>query len=181
MKIKHQDFEVSPVLSSSKKLIRVMKLATVMLIFSAIQVSAANGNDEANIILPETDNFITGVFPQNFEQEKRIISGTVSDENGQSLPGVTIVIDGTTTGAVSDADGKFTISAEDEDVLVFSFIGYEAQHVTVGERSILNVVLKTSATELDEVVAIGYGYVKKSDLTGSVTSIKTDSEKETLN
>lgn len=112
---------------------------------------------------------ILPTFAQNLE-----IKGTVYDNlTKEPLPGVNITIEGTTTGAVSDAMGKYTITVPSADAtLVFSFIGYTTQKVSVQGRTIIDVTLEMSATELDEVVAIGYGNVRKKDITGSVSSVK---------
>ncbi len=106
-----------------------------------------------------------------FSQTK-IISGIINDENDNPLPGVTIIADNTTTGTISNSNGAYTIDAKSEDVLIFSFIGMEPVSVTVGSQTIINVSMKLSNIELDEVIAIGYGSMKKSDLTGAVGSVR---------
>jgi len=107
-----------------------------------------------------------------FAQGKRL-TGTVSDESGASLPGVNVLIKGTTIGTITDLDGKYSIAANKEsDVLTFSFVGYLEQSIPVANKSGINVILKEDVLQLSEVVAIGYGIQKKSDLTGSVTSLK---------
>ncbi|WP_202900539.1 SusC/RagA family TonB-linked outer membrane protein [Lunatimonas lonarensis] len=102
------------------------------------------------------------------------VSGTVKDANGDPMPGVSVLVQGTTTGTVTDLDGKFSINVPDGGTLVFSFIGYESQVVAVGDRTVVDVTMREDATALDEVVVIGYGTVKKSDLTGSVGSVRGD-------
>ncbi|MBI1301579.1 MAG: SusC/RagA family TonB-linked outer membrane protein [Alphaproteobacteria bacterium] len=102
------------------------------------------------------------------------VSGTVVDQNGDPMPGVSILVQGGSAGTVSDLDGKFTITVPDGAILVFSFIGYENQRVPVGDQNVLSVTMREDATALDEVVVIGYGTVKKSDLTGSVGSVRGD-------
>ena len=100
------------------------------------------------------------------------VSGKVTDQNGEPLPGVNVVIKGTTGGVVTDLDGNYTISAGSRsDTLVFSYIGHVAQQIEVGNRTFIDVVLEEEITELDQVVVIGYGTVKKRDLTGSVSSV----------
>lgn len=107
--------------------------------------------------------------------QDRAVEGTVLSTTGEVLPGVSIVIKGTARGTVTDSDGKFRISVpRSSTVLVFSFIGFLTQEVTVGERTHVDVSLEPSIEQLDEVVVIGYGTVKKSDLTGSVSSVKAD-------
>ena len=103
------------------------------------------------------------------------ITGVVFDETGESLPGVTITIKGTTSGNITDANGEYTIKVPGkESILVFSYIGMKTQEIQVGESKTINVKFETTLSELDEVVVIGYGRVKKSDLTGSVIAIKPD-------
>ncbi|GAB3645759.1 TonB-dependent receptor [Echinicola sediminis] len=97
------------------------------------------------------------------------VTGTVIDESGEPLPGVSILEKGTTNGTVTDLDGKFRINVNsDQSVLVFSFIGMATQEVLVGSQSDIGVTLVSDSEALDEVVVVGYGIQKKSDLTGSV-------------
>lgn len=102
------------------------------------------------------------------------ISGTVTDENGP-LPGVSVVVKGTSIGTQTDMDGKYTIEAGDEDaVLVFSFMGYASQEIPVNGRTAIDVVLTQDLAELEEVVVVGYGTQRKQDLTGAITSVSTE-------
>ena len=117
--------------------------------------------------------FLVMLSVQVFSQEKNI-SGTVVDDTGQPLLGVTILIKGMAKGTVTDFDGGYTINAKTGDVLVFSFLGTETKEVTVGSQNTINVTLITADTSLDEIVVVGYGSVRKSDLTGSVSSIKAE-------
>jgi TonB-linked SusC/RagA family outer membrane protein len=99
------------------------------------------------------------------------ISGTVSDSNGTGLPGVNVLVKGTSNGAATDFDGNYSISAKQGDVLVFSFVGFETKEVAVTGTSI-NTTLLESSNELEEIVLVGYGTTSRRDLTGSVSSIK---------
>ncbi len=99
------------------------------------------------------------------------VSGVVTDDNNVPIPGVNVIIKGTTTGAATDFDGNYSIKANTGDVLVFSFLGYQTLEVAYSGQSSLDVKLIEDAAKLDEVVVIGYGTVKKNDLTGSVTSV----------
>lgn len=107
-------------------------------------------------------------------QAQQTVTGTVSDEQGP-IPGANIVVKGTTTGVTTDFDGNFSIEASSEDVLVVSYIGYATQNITVGDQTTIDVSLQTDQQELDEVVVIGYGTVKKSDVTGSVSRVDSKS------
>ena len=108
------------------------------------------------------------------------VSGTVtSEDDGLPLPGVSVVVQGTTQGTSTDLDGRYSISVRQGRTLLFTSIGFVDQTFTVSEGGTINVVLKTDAVMLDEVVAIGYGVMKKSDLTGSVSSVKADQLQKT--
>lgn len=104
------------------------------------------------------------------------VTGTVtSDADGLSVPGVNILIKGTTVGTVTDIDGTYTLNVADpEAVLVFSSIGFVTQEIPVGGRTVIDVVLSEDTQNLDEVVVIGYGMVKKGDLTGSMTAVDSE-------
>jgi TonB-linked SusC/RagA family outer membrane protein len=112
-------------------------------------------------------------IPPVTEITQRPISGTITSSDDQSaMPGVNVVVKGTTIGTVTDANGNYTIDIPDDNaILVFSFIGYQTQEVTVGTQSVLNIALTADVTSLDEIVVIGYGSQKKSDLTGSVAIV----------
>ena len=106
---------------------------------------------------------------------QQTITGVVADESGVPLPGVNVVIKGTNVGVSSDFDGNYSIKAEAEDVIVFSFIGFVDQEVPVGNNSDISVLLVASFDELDEViVTTGYGQSRKRDLTGAISQIRTE-------
>jgi TonB-dependent starch-binding outer membrane protein SusC len=102
------------------------------------------------------------------------VTGVVVDETNTPLPGVNVVVKGTTNGAITDSDGKFSITPSNiqKDVLSFSFIGMDPNEVSINGQKVINVQLKSNTLQIDEVVAVGYGTVKKRDVTGSVASIK---------
>lgn len=107
------------------------------------------------------------------QSQRREISGTVSDENNQGLPGVSVQVKGQEMATSSNAEGKYTLRVPDagQVVLVFSFVGMESQEVVLGTDDEVNVTLEATALSLDEVVAIGYGTAKKKDLTGAVATL----------
>ncbi|MCH7409340.1 TonB-dependent receptor [Belliella sp. DSM 111904] len=117
--------------------------------------------------------------PDNLERDITI-SGTVTDKDDNStLPGVNVVIKGTNNGTVTDIDGAYTISVPDNDaVLVFSSIGYVTQEFRVGTSSTINISLSADLQQLGEVVVVGYGTQKKSDLTGAITSVSSKTLEE---
>lgn len=100
------------------------------------------------------------------------VSGTVLDTSGEPLPGVGVLVKGTKTGVFTDVDGKFTISVGSDAVLEVSSMGFVTENVKVGGKTSLTIRLASDATVLDDVVVIGYGVVKKQDLTGSVTNVQ---------
>jgi TonB-linked SusC/RagA family outer membrane protein len=108
-----------------------------------------------------------------FAQDKTI-TGKVTDASNIPLTGVTVVIEGTTNGTVTDIEGKFSINAREGNKLIFSFIGYLSQTVEVDQQNTLNIILHEQALDLEEVVVVGYGTMKKSDITGSVGSINSE-------
>ena len=106
---------------------------------------------------------------------QQTVSGTVIDDAGEPLIGVSIQVKGTTTGSITDFDGNFTLdNVASSDVLVFSYVGYAPKEITVGNQKVLKVTLSEDTEVLDEVVVVGYGQMKKNDLTGSVTSVGSD-------
>ncbi|HPF03866.1 MAG TPA: TonB-dependent receptor [Bacteroidales bacterium] len=107
------------------------------------------------------------------QQNTKRITGTVTDQSGNPLPGVSIVVKGTSIGVASGVDGRYVLDVPvDARTLVFSFIGYTAQEVEIGSRSVIDVSLAEEMTGLEEVVVVGYGTQKKVNLTGSITAIK---------
>ncbi|MDQ1770662.1 SusC/RagA family TonB-linked outer membrane protein [Labilibaculum sp. A4] len=104
---------------------------------------------------------------------QKLAQGSVVDDSGVPLPGVSVFIDGTTVGTVSDIDGKFMIQASVGDVIHFSFIGFKDQKVEYTDQ-VLSIVMSPDVFGLDEVVAIGYGSVKKGDVTSAIASVKSD-------
>ena len=118
-------------------------------------------------------NTPSGVSKTNIITD-RSIKGKVADKgNGEGLPGVNVIVKGTSTGTTTDAEGNYTITVADAGAtLVFSFVGYISQEVAVGTKSVVDVTIESDSKALSEVVVIGYGTAKKSDLTGSVGSVK---------
>jgi TonB-linked SusC/RagA family outer membrane protein len=120
------------------------------------------------------ENNLIVIMPRNLLQQK-IITGIVSDKSGAHLAGVNIVAAGTAVGVISGADGQYSIDVPpDAKSLTFSFIGMETQDIEIGTRSSINVTLLESAIGLEEVVVVGYGTQKKSDITGSVVSVSNE-------
>lgn len=114
--------------------------------------------------------------PESFRAEKmdRTVTGLVTGDAGEPLPGVNVVIKGTQRGTATDENGKFEIAVTGEsDTLAFSFIGYLKQEMVVGTKSVIDVTLKADELSLNELVVVGYGEIKKTDLTGAVASVQS--------
>ncbi len=116
-----------------------------------------------------------GNFNTTALQQGKSVSGKVTDSNGEGLPGVTVVVKGTTTGTITDANGNYSLNNFPENAsLQFSFVGMKGQEVAVGSKTTINIALEEDAIGIDEVVAIGYGTQRKASLTGSIAAIKGD-------
>ncbi len=117
---------------------------------------------------------LAGVLSLAANAQNRPVSGKVTNNKEEELPGVNILLKGTQKGVITDVNGNFSMEVPDNDaILVFSFVGYTSQEARVGGNTSLNISLQSDAKGLDEVVVVGYGTQKKSSLTGAVTSIST--------
>ncbi|MEO1261721.1 MAG: TonB-dependent receptor [Bacteroidota bacterium] len=139
--------------------VRAFGLSTLVLLCCSIQ---SNGKD----IAPADPNVL---LEKNLDVAS--VSGVVTDADGLPLIGVNVVIKGTATGTVTDVDGSYSLDCPDGGTLVFSYTGYKDVEIVPGTRTVVDVVMTSNTELLDEVVVIGYGVVKKSDLTGSVASL----------
>src|SRR5690606_6126054 len=127
--------------------------ASILQFFEALEHKKIKGGLNDSMITS-----MINLLPQN------AIQGTVSDEEGLPLAGASIAIEGTTRGTQTDFDGNFEIVAEGGEVLIFSYIGMESQKITLAGQRVIDVVLKANSTALEEVVLIGYGTQKKSEV-----------------
>ncbi len=114
------------------------------------------------------------IFTSSYAQQTEITGTVTSFDDNMTLPGVNIVIKGSTKGVSTDFDGNYKINVNDGDVLEFSFIGYKTMEIVVNNQTTIDVALQTDAESLDEIIVVGYGTQKKSDLTGAITTIKSD-------
>ncbi|HYK47957.1 MAG TPA: carboxypeptidase-like regulatory domain-containing protein, partial [Parafilimonas sp.] len=117
--------------------------------------------------------FLLVVFssPALAQTEKKI-TGTITKQSGEALSNVSVTIKGSSHGAMSDSKGEFSMTVPENATLVISYVGYKTKEVSAKDQTSLNIVLEEEQNELSQVVVIGYGTVKKSDLTGSVSSVK---------
>lgn len=153
-----------------------------------IQVEEKNVNEVLNKIFANTDisytikdrqilliNSSIDGKGESITQQQKSISGKVTDSSGGSLPGVSVVVKGTTNGTITDSNGNYSISNVPENAtLQFSFVGMKGQKVAVGSKTILNIVMEEETIGLEEVVAVGYATQRKADLTGAVSVVKMD-------
>jgi len=102
------------------------------------------------------------------------VSGIVTDENGEGLPGVNIVIKGTAIGTITDVNGSYSLEASEQSTLIFSYLGYQNQEITIGSQSIVDVQMTVDIETLSEVVVIGYGTQSKVKITGAISSVKAE-------
>ncbi|PLK44504.1 TonB-dependent receptor [Emticicia sp. TH156] len=128
---------------------------------------------EVASLLKEPEVIVAGPVVEE-EKPLRIVTGKVTDEKGEGIPGVSVVVKGTTKGVTTDVEGIYKLDVPNETtILVFSYVGYVTQEIVTGNRSAIDVKLLPDDKSLDEVVVIGYGEQKKSDLTGAVASMQT--------
>ncbi|GAA4295224.1 TonB-dependent receptor [Aestuariibaculum suncheonense] len=141
----------------------LFKILLLVILGSSEAVFSSNGLIKTNAV-----NDFNEVLQQ------RTVTGKVTDQSGIPLPGVSIVVKGTTRGVSTDFDGKYSINITDGEILVFSFIGFIEQEFAVNGNSTVNITLNEDVSELNEVVVVGYGTQSKKDLTGSVSVVKAD-------
>jgi TonB-linked SusC/RagA family outer membrane protein len=132
------------------------------------------------IILKRLENLPEPVLPGKGDAPKKNVSGKVLDEAGTGLPGVSVVVKGTQSGTTTNTEGEFTLDLPENaaQILIFSFVGYTTKEVPVGNQNVLTVNMAPEDRSLQEIVVVGYGQVRKSDLTGSVTTIPVDEIKK---
>lgn len=134
-----------------------------------------NGTDISYAMEDNSIMLMKGEKTQQPQQDGKQVAGTVTDETGEPLIGVSVAIKGTTTGTLTDLDGKYMIKVPRENtVLVFSYVGFTNKEIVVGDKSNIPVVLASSTSDLDEVVVVGYGVQKKKLVTGATTQVKGD-------
>lgn len=125
-------------------------------------------------------NIVISRIESQTSQDNKVnkVSGKVTDSSGSPLPGVSVVVKGTTTGAITDGDGNYSLTnVPGNATLLFSFVGMKTQEVSVGTKTTINVVLVEETIGIDEVVAIGYGNQKKSSVTGAITTMEAEEVK----
>ena len=117
--------------------------------------------------------FIFGLAPAAFAQQ-HTVTGTIKDDAGEPIWGATVMVEGSTVGAMTDENGKYSIEAPADAVLSYSFIGFAGQQIPVGGRAVIDVVLKMDSETLDDVIVVAFGTTKKEAFTGSATTVKSE-------
>lgn len=152
-----------------RKIVKVSLAQIAMfLIFTNVTMAKPEKEDKKGISTVESS---ANVLKKTFLAAD--IKGTVSDDKGEKLPGVNVIIKGTSRGTSTNANGEFSLSnVNNNDVLVLTYVGYESQEIQINNKTDFSIVLKTDAKALEEVVVVGYGTQKRSNITGSISTIK---------
>ncbi len=154
------------------------KLITIKAINTSVTKLLERSFSEAGLKYQILDKLVI-IKPDKIsgEMQQIVVTGKVTDENGEPLPGVSISLKGTTRGTITNLEGEYTIEVDDPStaVLVFSFVGYISQEINVGDQTTINISMNPDILGLEEVVVVGYGTIKKSDLTGAISSFKGES------
>src|SRR5665648_139899 len=188
MKKKLQLFQTLIYETFTKKTLIIMKMTIFFFMILTFNVFGTYAYSYGHLNM-EVNGSSMNIIPGNPEegktsdefQQKRI-AGTVTDENGLPMAGVNIQIEGTTIGAVTDINGKYSIDIPNENAaLIFSFIGYNSEKISTTGKTAIDVKLTSTISALDEVVVIGYGTMRKSDLTGSVVRVNMEGKEMAAN
>ncbi|WP_346856618.1 TonB-dependent receptor [uncultured Draconibacterium sp.] len=143
-----------------------MRLTILLLLVGFMQVSAVDSKHNSN------KNSESVATESAINMDQQMVSGVITDKDGELIPGVTVRVKGTTIGTVTDIDGKYSVAVDGADAtLVFSFVGMLTQEISVNGQTQINVTMQTDAIGLEEVVVVGYGTMKKRDVTGAVTQV----------
>jgi len=150
------------------KIGRVMKISIFLFLLGIFMIFSSSSYSR-------TTKLSKDIAENLLVQQEVSVKGTVTDAKGKGLPGVTIVVKGTVLGTATDKDGNYSLKVPaDAKILVFSFVGMKTQEIEMNGRTVINVIMQPEAIGLEEVVAIGYGVQRKSDLTGAVTRINAE-------
>ncbi|WP_052670968.1 SusC/RagA family TonB-linked outer membrane protein [Draconibacterium sediminis] len=156
-----------PYIGNLKKITQAIKICLLLLFIST---ATSMADDGVSSKVKES----SGLKNSNIlDQTQKTLTGEVTDNNGEPLPGVTVVVKGTTIGTVTNFDGKFSVDVPDDaEILVFSFVGFKPQEYTIAGQNVFNITLEEETVGLDEVVVVGYGTQKKESVVGSISQIK---------
>ncbi len=154
----------------------VNRKVTIELQDMPVEMVLASLFDKTKVSFKILENNLIVISPTELMYRQQTVTGKVTDDaTGEPLPGVNIQVEGTTQGAITDAEGNFELTvANSETFLIFSYVGYNTERVQVGQNAIINISLVADIKSLDEVVVIGYGVQKKSVVTGSISSVNSE-------
>jgi TonB-dependent starch-binding outer membrane protein SusC len=156
-----------------KKILRILKMTTILFMAITFNVFGSFGNknpDEKRLAINSSEN--PAIVSTSADMQQIKISGTITDETGNPFPGVNVKVEGTTTGTISDVNGKYSIDVPNNNsVLVFTFVGYSTQNVICGGRTSIDIKMASDIMNLEEVVVVGYGTARKATITGSVATV----------
>jgi len=181
MKKKSDYFRFKKPLSNFQKLLMPIRVTLILLVCSMLNAPAFAGNSRVTKTSLSLNNKTIDQTTDKMEVKNAIeiqlkVSGTVLGVNKEPVPGVTVLVKGTTIGTLTDADGKYTLTnLPTGSVLVFSFMGMQTQTIEIGNRSTIDVVMLEESIGLDEVVVIGYGTQKKRDVSTAISSVSRES------
>jgi len=157
-------------------------LASFVMVFLALnphtEIKANEKSDGGAVEHTTFNNLSTNDLEEvtGVQQQKREITGIVKDDQGETVPGASVVVKGTSVGTITDINGKFSLMVDDQaTVVVISFVGYKQQEITLGSQTNFSIVMEAETVGLEEIVAVGYGSQTKETLTGAITSISTES------
>jgi TonB-dependent starch-binding outer membrane protein SusC len=155
-----------------RKFLMELKIVSLLFLTCISTVNASPGLPDKILVSPDTENISLINPPATNEPQQKVITGTVTDKNGEPVVGANVVVTGTTVGTLTDIDGIYSLEIPPGSVsLTISFIGMESQEILLGTSSRINVILDESAIGLDEVLVIGYGTATKATITGSVATV----------
>ncbi len=154
-----------------------LKIVFLIILFVATNVFVVNVYSQFSDVTIDTENITTEQeMKSGLKNQQKQITGKITDETGASLPGASVQIKGTTTGTMADANGEYSIVLQnDDDVLIFSYVGYVSQEVSAAGKTVIDISLEPSVTGLDEIVVIGYGTQRKGDVTSAVSHVESES------
>lgn len=162
-----QDVDDSRIVKQMPKATTVQQAMNQLLAGTDCVVTFSNGH----IIIKKQASNTTN-------QQSKLVKGTIVDATGMPVIGANVMVKGTTNGTITDMDGNFSLEADNNAILVVSYIGFANQEISVGNQTNLSITMKEDAEALDELVVVGYGVQKKSNITGSVASVKPDTFKD---
>ena len=153
-----------------KKLPMILNLVAV---FTLLSLPGKAGSHLGNTLVPPLHKTFSKTIPEFTSSLALEIKGIITDDQGNPLPGVSVIVKGTSKGTSSSGDGQFSISANPGEVLEFSMVGYKKQTVAIGKNTTINIRMQVQVTAGSEIVIVGYGTQKKVNLTGAVSTVDT--------